>query len=280
MSTSIVWLNGKLAGDDEARLSPFDHGVLVGDGVFETLKVISGKPFALRRHLDRLRRSARPMRLEVPGGEVLHDAVFAVVEANESRLDGGVGRLRITVTGGPGPLGSARGNEGPTVLVTAGPPASWAPTTTVAIAPWPRSERGAVTGLKTISYAENVVALAYADDHGATEALFGNLADNLCEGTGSNVFVGIDGRLVTPPLTAGCLAGITRELLLEVTEAIEADVPLAALADADEMFLASTTREVQPIASVDGRALPAAPGRLTTGAAKAFADLVATNLDP
>jgi branched-chain amino acid aminotransferase len=94
------------------------------------------------------------------------------------------------------------------------------------------------------------------------------------------VFVGIAGRLVTPPLSAGCLAGVTRELILELTDASEQDVPLAALADADEAFLTSTTREVQPVRAVNGRVLPVAPGTGTKEAADAFAALVGREIDP
>jgi len=271
-----VWIDGELCDERDARVSPFDHGLLTGDGVFETLKVYGGRPFAVRRHLERLARSARGLGLAVPDASVLRDALEAVVAAN----DLGDARLRITVTGGPSPLGSERGGQSPTLIV-AGAHLGGAPgPTDVVVVPWPRNERGALAGLKTISYGENVVALAYARERGATEAVFGNLAGNLCEGTGTNVFVGMGERLVTPPLSAGCLEGVTRDLVLEVTDAVEADLPLSALAAADEAFLTSTTREVQPIRAVDGWALPAAPGTLTRAASDAFAALVARNIDP
>ena len=137
-----------------------------------------------------------------------------------------------------------------------------------------------MAGLKTTSYAENVVALAHATERGAGEALFANLAGNLCEGTGSNIFVGLGGRLVTPPLSSGCLAGITRELVLETTDAVEADVTMDDFAHADEAFLTSSTRDVQPISTVDGRALPECPGPLSMAATDAFAALLALTLDP
>ena len=113
--------------------------------------------------------------------------------------------------------------------------------------------------------------------------MFGNLEGQLCEGTGTNVFVGIGGRMLTPPLGAGCLAGVTRQLLLELgvaEEAEEAELPLAAVAEADEAFLTSSTRDVQAVASVDGAALPAAPGPLTKAAADAFRDLRERDPDP
>ena len=188
------------------------------------------------------------------------------------------GRVRITITGGPSPLGSERGVAGPTVIVAATPMTPWPPTSDVAVVPWPRNERGALAGLKTISYGENVVALAYARDQGAAEALFGNLAGDLCEGTGSNVFLAVDGRLVTPPLSSGCLAGVTRALVLETTDAIEAGIPLPTLATANEAFLTSTTREVQPIRPSTGHHLPRRPGPLTIAAAAALTALTARDL--
>ncbi len=274
---NAIWLNGRLAPGDRPALHASDHGLLVGDGVFETAKVIDGAAFALTRHLARLRQSAAGLGLDIPvTDDELRAGVAEVVEANQP----GVGRLRITVTGGPGPLGSARGQDGPTVVMATGPAGTWPPDASVVVVPWPRNERSPVAGLKTTSYAENVVALAHATDRGAGEALFSNLAGNLCEGTGSNVFVGVDGRLVTPPLSSGCLAGITRDLVLETTDAVEADVSMDDLARAEEAFLTSSTRDVQPIANVDGRALPACPGPLTSEAAEAFAALMALTSDP
>jgi branched-chain amino acid aminotransferase len=271
-----VWVNGRLSTEADARISPFDHAVLTGDGVFETLKVEGGKAFAVRRHLERLARSAAGLGLQTPDDATVRKALSAVVEANE--LVEGV--ARITLTGGPAPLGSERGPEGPTLIVAVGPPRGWGPAATVAIAPWPRNERGPVVGLKTVSYAENVVILAWARERGAEEAVLGNLAGRLCEGTGSNVFVASDGRLVTPPLSSGCLAGVTRQLLLELGVAEEEDVPLSALGAAEEAFLTSSTRDVQPIGSIDGNALPMTPGPLTKKAAEAFRDLCAQDLDP
>ena len=275
---STVWINGSLAPASSARVSPFDHGLLTGDGVFETLKVVDGRPFAVRRHLERLAFSAQGLGLALPPVLTLRTALDAVIGANGLAS----GRLRITVTGGPSPLGSDRGSEGPTVIVAGGPLPAWAPMVDVVTVPWPRNERGALAGLKTISYGENVVALAYAKQRGGGEAVFGNLVGNLCEGTGTNVFLAVDGgaRLVTPPLSSGCLAGVTRALLLEAGVAVEEDVPLGALAAATEAFLCSTTRDVHPISSVDGSDLALCPGPLTTAAAAAFAELVTRSDDP
>ena len=280
-----VWLNGVLVDEGDARVSVFDHGFTVGDGVFETLKTYGGRPFAVRRHLARLAASAEGMGLRAPPADTLRAALDDVAAANEL----GEATLRITVTSGPGPLGSARhakapggtgGEAGPTVVVAPGRLAVPAAAVEVAVVPWPRNERGALAGLKTTSYGENVVALAWARARGADEAVFANLAGELCEGTGTNVVVAIGGRLVTPALRSGCLAGVTRALVIEAGGVVEEDLPLSALADAAEAFLTSTTREVQPISAVDGRALSAAPGPLTAAAAAAFVALAATDPDP
>ncbi len=124
-----------------------------------------------------------------------------------------------------------------------------------------------------------MLALAFAKERGCTEAIFETTTGLLCEGTGSNVFVAIGGRLVTPPLASGCLAGVTRDLVLEVTDAVEEDIPMAAYRTADEVFLTSTGRDVQAVHRADDRTLPA-PGPMTAAAAAAFAELAATNVDP
>jgi branched-chain amino acid aminotransferase len=212
----------------------------------------------------------------LPDRSLLERAVAEVIEASGLASS----RLRITVTGGESPLGSDRGTAGPTVIAAVGALAPIEPTVDVAVVPWVRNERGALAGMKTTSYGENVVALSYAHERGAGEAIFANTRGELCEGTGTNVFVATDGQLLTPPLSSGCLAGITRELVLETVNVEEVDLPLSALADAEEAFLTSSTREVHPIRLVDGVALRAAPGPVTSAAAAAFTELLASDLDP
>jgi branched-chain amino acid aminotransferase len=188
--------------------------------------------------------------------------------------------VRITVTGGESPLGSQRGRGPLTVVIALGKLTEWGASCDVVTVPWPRNERGALAGIKTTSYAENVLALAYAAERGGSEAIFANTVGNLCEGTGSNVFLVVDGELVTPPLAAGCLAGVTRGLLLEWFGGSEQDVPAGTLATASEAFLASTTRDVQSVRSVDGVLLAAVPGPVTGKAAQVFATRAAQSPDP
>jgi branched-chain amino acid aminotransferase len=274
-------MNGALMPLERAAVSPLDHGLVVGDGVFETLRVYRGVPFAWSRHYARLRASAAGLGLVAPDEHELRTATEAVLAANALRE----ARVRITVTGGPAPPGSRRAPVPPTAIVVGFELEPTLPTVSVMIVPWTRNERGALAGLKTISYAENVRALAYVEARDAHEAIFANTQGNLCEATGSNVFLVLDGTCCTPPLSAGCLNGVTRQLLLEVGSEIgiaieERNVPVDALRRADEAFVSSTVREVQPIASVDGLALPAAPGSITSRLAVAFTALTKRDLDP
>jgi branched-chain amino acid aminotransferase len=258
-----AWIDGQLLTDPTGpAVSVVDHGVTVGDGVFEAIKVVDGLPFALDRHLARLGRSAAGLGLP----EVDQDGVRRGIRAVLDGQDLALGRIRITVTGGPAPLGSGRGEHPPTTIVVAAPMAASPETTRVATVPWPRNERGALAGLKTTSYAENVVALAEAKRQGATEAVFANLAGHLCEGTGSNVFYVVDGELRTPTLASGCLAGVTRALILEWYGGREIDEPIEVVEQASEVFLASTTRDVQGVTHWNDRELPA-PRPLTLEAA-------------
>lgn len=273
-----VWVNGVISEPDAARISPFDHGFTVGDGVFETCKVSDGVPFALTRHLHRLDRSASGLGLPTPDHTAIRAGVKELLD-----VEPGAGRLRITVTGGPGPLGSDRGDEGTTLTLAVSPESAWEEATSVAVVPWVRNERSAVAGLKTTSYAENVVALDRAHAFASSEAVFANTAGLLCEGTGSNIFVVVDGELITPTLDSGCLAGITRELVLEWTDARERDVPLEVLRTAEEAFLTSSTRDVQPIRQVvwgQGDLQPLAVGSVGAAARAAFAEHAASTPDP
>jgi branched-chain amino acid aminotransferase len=166
-------------------------------------------------------------------------------------------------------------------LVQCAPATVWPASANVVTVPWPRNERGVLAGLKTTSYADNVIAFSYAEARGGDEAVFPNTQDNLCEGTGTNVFVVIDDRLVTPPLSSGCLAGVTRELVLEVSPEIDqVDVPMDVFTSVEEAFLTSSTRDVQPIASIDGRSLARCGGSLTIAASEKLAALQARTVDP
>jgi branched-chain amino acid aminotransferase len=271
-----AWVNGRLLDDPAApAITVDDHGILVGDGVFETVKVVDGTPFALTRHLARLARSAKGIGLPEPDEAEVRRAVSAVLGDGDLPL----GKVRITLTGGRSPLGSARGDHGPTLAVVCDTLTGWHEPAAVVTVPWPRNERGALAGLKTTSYAENVVALAYAAERGAGEALFANLAGNLCEGTGSNVFYVVDGEVRTPTLASGCLAGVSRALVLEWFGAREVDEPADVLNRAEEVFLVSTTRDVQAVHRIDDRELHT-PGPVTAECRKVWAECEVADVDP
>ncbi len=145
MADGSVWLDGELVPADKAVVSIFDHGLTVGDGVFETLKAIEGVPFATRRHLERLRRSAFGLGLRIPYDDDELRAAMAGVLASHPDLP--LARVRVTVTGGPAILGSDRGDAGPTVVVAVGELTEAAPSTSVCAVPWPRDEGGAMAGI-------------------------------------------------------------------------------------------------------------------------------------
>ena len=284
MSDVVVWADGRVHAPEDLLVTAVDHGLTVGDGVFETCGVDQGRAFALTRHLERLSRSAQGLGLAAPDLDLVREGVAAVLAARPR-----AGRVRITVTGGVGPLGSDRTPAKQTVLVLAGPGGPVSSARAIRV-PWVRNERSAVVGLKTTSYAENVVAVTAAHDAGADEAYLANTRGELCEGTGSNIFVERDGEVLTPPLTSGCLAGITRALVLEwaeqeglpVREARDGELPFAILdesiAGRAPLLLASSVRTVAPVVDLDGYAIE--PGPLGAEVVAMYHRRAADDLDP
>lgn len=278
---SFVWLNGSLLQNREARVSALDHGFTVGDGAFETLRAWDGSLFAFTRHWNRLVRSCAILGIHAPPRNLVLQAMHETLNASRLRD----ARVRFTVTSGEGPAGSDRGRSSSTMVCTAVPAPVYGETEHVAVSPWVRNERGALTGAKSVSYGENVVALAHAKLHGAGEAVFANTRGDLCEGTGTNVFLVHRGELHTPPLSSGCLAGVTRELVIELCRTAgiplsESPLPVSALAEADEAFLTSSTRGIHCIAQVDDKTISKTVGPLTRRVAELFRNLVRENTDP
>ncbi len=293
-----VWVNGQRV-DEGPAVAALDHGVTVGDGVFETAKLVDSEVFALTRHHDRMDRSLRGMGLAPLDRGRVAEGIEAVMADGPINL----GRLRYTVTAGPGPLGSDRLGGPMTYIVWAGAVSKPPVSTAIAVVPWVRNERAATVGLKTTSYAENVIALAAAKQVGGSEAIFANTAGALCEGTGSNIFLVVDGVVLTPSLQTGPLAGITRALAIEwLTEeglqVVEDEIPLSLIAEADEVWVTSSTRDIQPVnairvipsvstltgqltgAPVSERTFGDAPGRITAQAQEIFARMSAERFDP
>jgi branched-chain amino acid aminotransferase len=271
-----IWLNGRLYEDaQQATVAAIDHGLIVGDGVFETVKVTERGAFAVRRHLDRLTRSAAALGLPAPDHGEIREAIEAVLDGRDFPR----GRLRITYTGGQGPLGS-EAPYGPPTLIIMLVPADRAPQlTSIVTAPWTRNEHGALAGVKSTSYAENVRGLRYAASHDASEAIFLNTAGHICEGTGTNIFVVFGDKVITPPLSSGPLAGITRELIMEWSVVEERDLTLDQAKCADEVFITSSMRDVQGVERWDNRSFsPAHP--VTQTYATIFAERSAAYPDP
>lgn len=267
---SVVWINGRLFDESDAHIDALGSGVLTGTGVFESMKVLRGQAFARTRHVARLRRSAAVVGVDVPDGEVLFAAVHQVLADSPQST-----RVRITVFAGRTDL------EPSTCVVHAETRPAWAPVAHAVTSPWVRNERSVLTGAKTTSYAENLVARNEAVVRGADEALFFDSRGFLSEGSASNVFIEVGGVLCTPSLANGCLAGVTAELVCElVTVDVRSDLTASDLAGANEAFLTSSTRDVHPLASIDGRELGHLPGPLTQRAIDAFAELQLQTDDP
>ena len=243
-------------------------------GAFETLRVYRGTPFAWTRHVARLDAGARALGITAPDPRRLREGVDAVLHAE------GLTEARVRMTVVEGTAAAA-----PDLIVGAGPLVLPPGPAGVVTAAWPRNERAAIVGLKSTAYADNVRAFADARRAGSDEAVFANTRGELCEATGSNVFVVDDGVVRTPPASSGCLPGITRELVIGLARADgmvveEVALPIAALGAAEEAFLTSTTREVMAIGRVDGRPRPGAPGPVTARLAELYAALVAGDPDP
>lgn len=274
-----AWVNGERVDPAAPSIAAVDHGVTVGDGVFETCKVVDGVPFALERHARRLDRSMAGLGLPAADHNLIDIGIKAVLAGEPIAY----GRLRYTVTGGAGPLGSDRDSSPLTYIVTAGPQPPNPDSGKLVVVPWTRNERSATAGLKTTSYAENVVALAYAKERGGVEAVFANSIGNLCECTGSNVFVVVNGEILTPDLASGPLAGVTRDLVIqwcreEGLTVHAVPLPMSILSQAAEVFITSTVKDVMAVHAIDDR--PVAPGPVTAQVVEIFARLSRERVDP
>jgi branched-subunit amino acid aminotransferase/4-amino-4-deoxychorismate lyase len=251
--TALAVLDGQVVPADEAAIPVTDEGLLRGDGVFEVMRLYGGRPFALEDHLRRMANSAANLRLELDVGAVRADLDALLGEAGP--VDGCV---RLLVTRGGRRVGLVE------------PLKDLAPT--IALASVEYVPPRVLDGIKSLSYGGNMLATRLAQEAGADEALLVTPHGRVLEGPTSAIFVSLDGEtLVTPPLGDRILDSITRRHLLALLpDAREEVVTRDELRRAREAFLASTTREVQAVGSVDGDPLPEAPGPLTAAAAAAF----------
>ena len=266
-------IDGTVVPGEEAKVSAFDNGFAFGDSVYETLRTYAGRAFTLGRHLARLRKSAGRLGFEIPQSDAeLRARVIAVLAAAGNAES----YLRLIVSRGKGDLSYNFDRiKGPTVVMLVKPFEEFPerhfsegiPVALVSIRRNPK--RSLDPAIKSSNLLNNLLATMEAQRAGAFEAILLNERDEIAEGAGSNVFVGKAGRLRTPPLEAGILAGITRDLVLELAHALDIEVrqePLRPddLFGADEAFITSTLKEVTPIARVGDLPIGAGkPGELT-----------------
>lgn len=244
-------LGGALVDPAVPQVSLLDHGLLLGDGLFETVLTQGSKAMALGRHLERLATSAQTLDMSIDVN-VIREAVLLVLN-NEPLGADDCGRLRITVSSGVGPLGMARGDE-PRYFVLWEPLTLTAAPARLLISDVVRNEHSPLVGIKHTSWIENVVAHKRAVAGGYTDALLLNLRGQVCETATSNVFIVKNGTVLTPPLSSGCLSGTVRRLLIEQIplDFRFAEMPLSLdeVLAADEVFLTSSLRLVQPVEQV------------------------------
>lgn len=261
-----VFLDGRIAAADAARIDPADRGLTLGDGLFETLAARRGRILRLRAHLDRLARGAAVLGLPLPRLDFAR-ALDAVRIANG--LEDAV--LRLTVTRGTGARGVLPpATPRPTVLITAAAMPAPAPPARLVVATCTRrNERSPLSAVKSLNYLDNILARQEAAAAGADDALLLNTRERIAETTVANLFAVIDGMLVTPPVADGALPGVMRASLLALG-AVERPLTGAALAGADALFLTSSLG-IRPVATLGDRAFPASPvaDRLRTMLAEA-----------
>jgi branched-chain amino acid aminotransferase len=268
-----IFLGDRLVDEADAKISVFDHGLLYGDGVFEGIRVYSGKVFLHDDHLQRLYESARAIRLEIPLSiDALRKAVEETVAAN-SISDG---YIRLVVTRGAGSLGlDIRRTANPRVIIIADrislyPPETYTKGMALVTASTIRNHPAALSPrIKSLNYLNNILARIEGTDAGMVEALMLNHRGEVAECTGDNIFIIKNGAVKTPPPDAGILEGITRNAVMRL--AVEAGYEMREFVmtrhdiyTADECFLTGTAAEVVPVVSLDGRPIgDGKPGPVT-----------------
>jgi len=248
----LASVDGAISPTAEARIPVADDGLLRGDAVFEVIRLYAGRPFALDEHLDRLERSAAALSLDAQ-----RDALQAEIATLVDSFGDDDGQLRLVVTRG----GRRIALTEPLIPHTE----------TIRLATVEHVQSPILVGVKSVSYAANMHSTRLAQERGADEALLVRPDGVVLEAPTSTIFWATpEGRLRTPALEAGILESITRARILEALEVEQGLYRLDEVRTAPEAFLASTVREVQPVAALDGRALAEVPGPLTRRARQAF----------
>lgn len=268
----LVYLDGKFVPENEAKISVFDHGFLYGDGVFEGIRAYNGRVFRLREHLDRLYDSAKAINLEIPISKQEFERIILETLRKNNLRDA---YIRPIVTRGVGDLGlDPRKCKKPTIIVITKP---WgkmygdlyekglkAVTVTVR-----RNSYDALPpNIKSLNYLNNVLAKIEANVKGGDESIFLDKDGFVSEGSGDNIFIVKNGKILTPP-TINNLRGITREVVIELIQKFaipfaERNIGLYDLYTADEVFVTGTAAEIAPIVEIDGRKIgEGKPGKIT-----------------
>ncbi len=285
-----VYIDGKFYDEKNAKISVFDHGLLYGDGVFEGIRAYHGRVFKLREHIDRLFDSAKAIMLKVPmTSKALREAVVATCRRNRIRD----GYIRLVVTRGTGTLGldPDRCKKG-SVIIIAGriqlyPKELYEKGMALITVPTTRNFANAINpAIKSLNYLNNILAKIEAKIGGCEEAIMLNPEGFVAECTGDNVFIVQGGQLLTPPLSAGALRGITRGAVLDLAreQCIEASEPALSRYDlycADECFITGTAAEIVPVVKIDGRVIGnGRPGKLTRRFIQAYHALTEASGEP
>ena len=287
MPRSIVYVNGRLVPGDEAKVSVFDHGLLYGQALFETVRAYQGKAFRLERHLARLERGALELGIPMPaGGMELEQAVYSTVQANELSD----ARVRITLTAGEGEGGPASAPEaGPTVFVTASPlPAesqeAYEQGHKAIMSGIRRSSLSILPRIKNTNLIENFLARREAESKGADQSILLNEKRCITECPAANIFFVAYGGLVTPSEDCGLLAGITRDTVTDLALAMGISVDdrwvnAEEVWDAEEVFVTNSIIGVYPVTFVNNRPVHGgSPGKITRALTTAYRDLVRSEL--
>ncbi len=268
-----VYIDGKYLDEKNAKISVFDHGLLYGDGVFEGIRAYNGRVFKLKEHVDRLFRSAKSILLTIPLSPT--EITRAVLEScRRNRVRDGY--IRLVVTRGAGTLGlNPNRCKNPSVIVIAGkiqlyPPELYERGMDIVTVPTTRNLSSALNpAIKSLNYLNNILAKIEANNAGCEEAILLNAEGFVAECTGDNLFIVKAGELMTPPLSAGALYGITRRVVMEIAaesglKVTEPNLTRYDLFNADECFLTGTGAEVVPVVKIDGRQIGSGvPGPVT-----------------
>jgi branched-chain amino acid aminotransferase len=272
----FVLHNDSICEAVEGVLSPGQVGLLSGWGVFSTLKVQESVPFAFERHWARMSRDARAIHVELPPDpERVRRKVMELIEANHAQSS----TLRVVVVRNGGGMweGPSNGRRSDLIALTAATK-EWEDGVKLACVPHARYSASEFAGVKVLSWAMNLTWLEYAHQRGFDEALLLNERGEVAECSSANIFAAWGSRVWTPPLSSGCLPGITREVLLNEIHVPGIEIgekPLvpAEIETADEVFITSTTRNLLPVAEIEGKSV----GRtreVETALLAAFSDYV------